>query len=425
MIKRDIHTLAVVLSALCTLSMGCAHKQDGCRLDTECPNGQICRNTKCESTPESALRAAHDDGRGPGDIQAITNADIQNHTKLVDLGPGVDYTLEEKITLSASQKLQIEPGVTILMKSSDAAIETTDDSLLVMEGSSQKPIVLRADPNVKWQGIRLGGTNPNHTLKHVTLENAAAGDAAILLTDEAQASLENLTIQDANDAIKALNTSTIKKLHSTTLNHCQGFPLTLDTLQILKSAQNNHFDGAQKRAIRILHAPILINDTFTVPKFDLPFQFDDGLNVSGLGVFTIPEGTEFTVGKEKIVAFSDVQLNILGRSNAPVLMHGIKDEDGYWAGVTVSSMNATVIQHLTLINTGADMAPALSLNDKSKVTLKNITFSGSAAICLAIGEEVDLTNEGGHSFNGCQNGNVLDERLEDTVHNIIDDIPIG
>ena len=88
MIKRDVHTLAVVLSALCTLSMGCAHKQDGCRLDTECPNGQICRNTKCESTPESALRAAHDDGRGPGDIQAITNADIQNHTKLVDLGPG-------------------------------------------------------------------------------------------------------------------------------------------------------------------------------------------------------------------------------------------------------------------------------------------------------------------------------------------------
>ena len=54
---RNLCRLAAV--ALCVLP-ACGKKDAGCKLDSECPDGQICRNMKCEANSDAGAPAAQD-----------------------------------------------------------------------------------------------------------------------------------------------------------------------------------------------------------------------------------------------------------------------------------------------------------------------------------------------------------------------------
>lgn len=458
--KKIIISLGVLI-ALCVLP-ACGKKDAGCKLDSECPDGQICRNMKCEAAPaandeqkdqaaqdnkdaakpentddakpENADEAKNDEAKPeakPTTTQQIDIASIgDNKTiKLEDLGLDIDYILTDTIFLRENTKLEIAPGVTIDMQSSSAGFEINDDAALIVKGTAESPVIFKSTNSSVWSGMKFSSKNKDNALNYLQILNADGEESVIGLIYESRVAMDHVTLDgSANDGIRVSGDAKLTKFTNNTIKNCKGFPLVLDSYAHLGMiGDGNQYENNNKQFIRLNPYTFDNVQETVIKKQPLPILLADGINVNGeSGVLTIEPGVEFVFEHEKEAVIGDsIQLKLEGTAENPVIMRGMTDEPNFWRGLRIDTSRPSSISGLTLSQTGNNEEPSLRIRGDSNVTLSNIAFKSTEHRCLEIEADAKITNKGGLTFEKCGKGNIFDNRIDgDDDKKVLADLPV-
>ena len=423
------------LVALCILPA--CKKDTGCKLDSECPEGQICRNMKCEANSNAGAPAAQDSQNAenarpaakPTTPQQIELSSIAENktTKLEDLGLDIDYVLSDMVNLGENTKLEIGPGVTIDMQSSGAGFDVGGDAALIVKGTAESPVIFKSTNSSVWSGLRFSSKNKDNALNYLQIFNADGEEHVIGLNYEARVSMDHVTLDgSANDGIRVFGDAKFTKFTNNIIKNCKGYPLVLDSYaHIGMIGDGNQYEN-NKQYIRI--NPYVFDNVqnSVIKKQPIPYYLADGMNVDGeSGTLTIEPGVEFVFEHEKEARVGgSIQLKIEGSAANPVIMRGMTDEANFWNGFSFDSARPSSISGLTLINTGCNETPSLRINNEAKLTVSDITFKATDHLCMEISGEAKVTNKGGLTFEKCGKGNIYDNRIEgDDDKRIIAELP--
>ena len=433
--------------ATCMFS-ACGKKDAGCKLDSECPEGQICRNMKCEAQPAAAGEAAADkkdqaanaadenkkDGEAakPTTTQTIDmNTIVENKvTKLEDLGLDIDYVLNDTIFLRDNTKLEISPGVTIDMQSSSAGIEVIDDAALMVKGTADKPVIFKSTNSSVWSGLRFTSKNKDNALNYLQILNADGEEQVISLGYESRLAMDHVTLDgSANNGIVVGGDAKFTKFTNNSIKNCKGYPLVLDSYaHIATIGDGNTYENNGKQYIRL--NPYVFNDiqNSTIKKQPIPYFIAEGMSVEGeSGVLTIEPGVEFVFEHEREAIVRDsIQLKIEATAENPVIMRGVTDESNFWKGLNFDSTRPSTISGLVLSNTGNDEFSSLIIRSDANITIGNIQFNQTEHRCLEIGSGAKVINKGELKFANCGKGNIFDNRIEgDDEQKVIAELPVS
>ena len=449
-----IRNYKLVLAALMAICMvqGCSKKQEGCKLDSECPNGQICRNMKCEAAPAGeaqpageAAPAAENKADGAQDGNAAANPAekptvpveinlgyLQENkiAKLEDLGLDIDYILDESLDLHGTQKLEIGPGVTIDMHSSSSAIRIYDDAALMVKGTEAAPVIFKSTNSSAWSGIHFSSKNKDNTLNYLQIQNADGEDGVVDLGYESRVGIDHLTLDgSAGHGIHIGGDSRFTKFTNNTIKNCKDFPIILDSYASISDiGEGNVFENNNRQFIKITAYTFDDVKNTVIKKQPIPYYLSDGVNVDGdSGTLTIEAGTEFVFEHEKSMRIGEsIQLKLEGTAEAPVIMRGLNDEAHFWQGFIYDSTRPGTISGLVMSNTGYDEIPSMRIRSDANVTIQNITFKATDHRCMEIGGDAKVINKGGLSFEKCGKGNIFDERIEgEDEQRILKDLPVA
>ncbi|HEX2881407.1 MAG TPA: hypothetical protein VHO25_17885 [Polyangiaceae bacterium] len=96
-------------------------------------------------------------------------------------------------------------------------------------------------------------------------------------------------------------------------------------------------------------------------------------------VLTIEPGTQIVMAQNSELDFAanaDAKLLARGAATAPVQFCGEEAEAGYWAGLKLGAASETSLEHVQIVDAGAEGSAALILSAAAK--LDNVSISGSA-----------------------------------------------
>lgn len=436
-----IHRYSLAALAILLLLPACSKKEEGCKLDAECQNGQICRNMKCVADDAKADTKAEDvkaddakaddaktedankDGENadaPKNDDATTlgldDAFFEKTYKLTDRGLDIDYTLDHCIYVNDNHTLEIDPGVTIMMASSGSCIDVRENGTLKINGTADKPVVFKTPEGASWDGIKVWSKNKSNVISYAQISNIGNEDHAIGMAGEARLAMDHVTIDgcDGNGVYLDSDARFVKFINNT-IKNCKKYPLFLrNMLNIENFGDGNVFENNKKQYIDIADEWFNAQEDFTIPKLPLPYYMERGLGIeSDSSTVTIAAGVELLFNHERSFEVRNgVLLKIAGTPEAPVMMSGINDEEVFWRGMSIESTRPSEIANLVIKNTGFDEAASLRLRGESKVKLANIAFKANPKTCFVIDSGVKLTNGGGLSFEGCGESNIYDERIE-------------
>ncbi len=433
-----------VLIAACILP-ACGKKDAGCKLDSECPNGQICRNMKCEAAPaanegqkeqaDANADAAKNDAAKPEakhttpqQIDLASFGDNKN-IKLDDLGLDIDYILTDTINLRDNTKLEIAPGVTIDMQSSSAGFDVGDDAALIVKGTADAPVIFKSTNSSVWTGLRFSSKNKDNALNYLQIQNADGEEHVIGLDFESRVAMDHVTLDgSSNDGIWVGGDAKFTKFTNNTIKNCKGYPLVLDSYAHLGMIGDGNQYENNKQFIRINPHVFDNVQNAVIKKQPIPLYLADGMNIQGeSGVLTIEPGVELVFEHEKEAIINDsIQLKIEGTAENPVTMRGMNDEPNFWRGMRFESTRPSTISGLILSQTGNDEQPSLYIRNDANITLSNIVFKSTEHRCLEIGGEAKITNKGGLTFEKCGKGNIFDNRIEgDDDKKVLADLPVA
>ncbi len=444
MVNTKLLQIAVASMIAVCVFPACGKKDAGCKLDSECPNGQICRNMKCEPAPAAdnanakaddqaadAKPAQNDAAAKPTTTQTIDiSAFVENKTnKLEDLGLDIDYVLNDTIRLQENTKLEIAPGVTIDMQSASAGFDVSGDAALIVKGTAAKPVIFKSTNSSVWSGLRFYSKNKDNALNYLQIHNADGEEHVIGLLYEARLAMDHVTLDgSANNGIAIGGDAKFTKFTNNTIKNCKGYPVVLDSYgHIAMIGDGNVYENNSKQYIRI--TPYTFDDVqnTVIKKQPIPFLIADGMNVDGeSGTLTIEPGVEFVFEHEKEARIGgSIQLKLGGSAEQPVIMRGLNDESGFWRGLSIDTTRPSTIEGLSLSQTGNDEASSLRIRDEANITIGNIQFNSTEHRCLEIGYDAKITNKGGLNFTQCGKGNIFDNRIEgDDEQKVIADLPV-
>ena len=444
--------LRICIAALAILSIlpACGKKDAGCKLDSECPSGQICRNMKCEADPanaqaaqnqqnnDAAKDAANDAAKdqAPDADKTATKPKIippdalsdNQSVKLEDLGLDIDYILDGDLNLNDNTKLEIGPGVTIDMQSSSAGFTINNDAALIVKGTAESPVIIKSTNSSVWAGISFYSKNKDNALNYLQLFNADGEEQVINLGSEARVAIDHLTLDgSANNGIVIGPDAKLIKFTNNTIKNCKGYPLVLNHYeQIAQIGDGNQYEN-NKQFIRINPNYFDNVQTTVIKKQPIPFLMADGMNVDGeSGTLTIEPGVEFVFEHEKDARIGgSIQVKIEGTPENPVIMRGLNDEANYWYGLFIDTTRPSSISGLQLANTGCGETTSLRIRSEADVALSNITFKPTDHRCLEIGSDAKINNKGGLTFEKCGAGNIFDIRIDgDDAQRTLAEIPV-
>ncbi|MBO4350027.1 MAG: hypothetical protein J6A01_03650 [Proteobacteria bacterium] len=447
-----------VLIAACVLP-ACGKKDAGCKLDSECPNGQICRNMKCEAAPaanegqkEQAAEntdaakdnadAAKENADAPKDDAAKPEAkpttpqqiDLASYgdnknIKLEDLGLDIDYILTDSINLHDNTKLEIAPGVTIDMQSSSAGFDINDDAALIVKGTADAPVIFKSTNSSVWSGLRFSSKNKDNALNYLQIQNADGEEHVIGLDFESRIAMDHVTLDgSANDGIRVGGDAKFTKFTNNTIKNCKGYPLVLDSYAHLGMIGDGNQYENNKQFIRINPYTFDNVQEAVIKKQPIPYLLADGMNVDGeSGALTIEPGVEFVFEHEKEAHIAgSIQLKLEGTAENPVIMRGMTDEPNFWRGLIIDSTRPISISGLVLSQTGNGEEPSLNIRSEANITLSNIVFKSTEHRCMEIAGGAKVINKGGLTFEKCGKGNIFDNRIEgDDDKKVIADLPVA
>ena len=433
---KKVFVCAMILAMISSLPA--CKKDEGCKLDTECPNGQICRNMKCETPADNNNQ----------DSQAAPSADAPNAAKpttpqlidlssfadnksirLEDLGLDVDYVLNDTIHLEDTTKLEIAAGVTIDMQSAGAGIYVNGDAALIIKGTAESPVVFKSTNSSAWSGLQFSSKNKDNSLNYLQILNADGEEQVISLSYEARVGMDHVTLDgSANNGIVIGGDAKFTRFTNNTIRNCKGYPLVLDSYaHIAQLGEGNSYEN-NKPYIRINPYTLDISQISVIKKQPLPYYLADGILIDGeSGTLTIEPGVEFAFEHEKEARVGgSIQLKLEGTAENPVIMRGVTDEANFWNGLFIDTERPSSISGLTLANTGYSENSSLSIRDSANLTISNLTFKATEHQCMTIGSNAKITNKGGLTFEKCGKGNIYDYRIEgEEDQKVIADLPVS
>lgn len=429
----------LILAASCILT-SCGKKDAGCKLDSECPDGQICRNMKCEADPsakqngdespkQEGADSAKQNAKPTGPQEFGMNSFEENKVlKLEDLGFDIDYILSEEIRLDDNTKLEIGPGVTIDMQSSGSGFSVFGDAALMVKGTADKPVVFKSTNSSTWKGLWFDSKNKDNALNYLQIQNADGEDQVIEVGGEARLAIDHVTLDgSSNNGIHLAGDAKFTKFTNNTIKNCKGFPLVLDSYaQMALIGDGNTYENNRQFIRMNAYRFDDVKET-VIKKQPIPYLLTEGIYVDGeSGTLTIEPGTEFVFEHEReAVITGSVQLKLGGSAENPVIMRGLNDESNYWRGLFIDSERPCTIDGLTLSQTGNDEYTSLRIRDNANITLANIQFNATEHRCLEIGGEAKVTVKSGLNFVKCEKGNIFDHRIEgDEDKQIISELPV-
>ena len=427
-----------LLSLLCVWP-ACSKKEEGCKLDAECPEGQICRNMKCEGSADvnNAKEDQNPDAAKPADAAKPTTTQMisadafsENKTvKLEDLGLDVDYILNDSIGIMEGNKLEIGAGVTIDMQSSSAGFNIHDDAALIVRGTAEAPVVFKSTNSSAWSGINFHSKNKDNSLNYLQIFNADGEERVIGLHGEARVAMDHVTLDgSANDGIWVSGDAQMTKFTNNTIRNCKGYPLVFDSIRSVNTVGDGNTYENNKPYIRINNGYMDNVKETSIKKLPLPYYMAEGMQFSGeSGTLTIEAGVTFAFEHEREARIDDsIQLKIEGTADNPVVMRGMTDEPHFWRGLNIDTTRPSSISGLSLANTGNDEANSLRIRDDANIALSNITFKATDYRCLEIGGGAKIENKGGLTFEKCGKGNIFDYRIEgDDDKRVLSELPVA
>ena len=429
----------------------CGKKDAGCKLDSECPNGQICRNMKCEADPANTQAAQNQQNSDAAKDQAPDAAKDQapaadakpttpqpialdafqeNKTvKLEDLGLDIDYILDTDIHLNSNTKLEIGPGVTIDMQAASAGISVNEDAALIVKGTAESPVIFKSTNNSAWDGLHFSSKNKDNAINYLQVLNADGESQVIELSSESRLAIDHLTLDgSANNGIDVGGDAKLTKFTNNTIKNCKGYPLVLSNYaQIAQIGDGNKYEN-NKQFIRINSNYFGDIQTSVIKKQPIPYFLADGINADGeSGTLTIEPGVEFVFEHEKDARIGgSIQIKIEGTAENPVIMRGLNDEPNFWYGLNIDTTRPSSISGLQLANTGCGEYASLRIRPEAVLTISNIIFKATDHRCLEIGSDAKITNNGSLTFEKCGTGNIFDNRIDgDDEQKVLADLPVN
>jgi hypothetical protein len=304
-----------------------------------------------------------------------------------------DYTVTGDLTVNA--KLTVKPGVVIHFQE-DLGMTVSADGILVAMGKADSTIVFTGESqntNGFWRGINIYSNSVENKISYAEISyagSAPAGtffDAANLTLNEAQVQLSNVTI-----------------------SHSGGYGIQTDKPDAEFPMQNMVFEENDSD-----HAYVHISQ---LGYFDAASTFDGGYvtafggsttgdmtittlngakykivdNVGFKHNITIAEGAVFEFATDAgIIIYDGSSIKALGTADNKIVFTGTSKTPGAWKGIFIASSSVeNIFEHVDISYGGSSDIDTffgktnMALDD-AKITLRNVSFTGSAGYGLQTG----------------------------------------
>jgi hypothetical protein len=319
--------------------------------------------------------------------------DITKDLVLSNTDAAVDYVLTQKIDVTA--KLTIEPGVVIVAKA-NSGIEFSSTGSLVAVGTSDKPIILRSESNLKggWLGIRFSSSNnPINELTYVTISDGGSssfnGDATekanIRLAGTSQIKMKNCTVNNSaafGILEEKFDNVTINEFTANAFTNNADFPIYIVDKNAHKIGNSSTFTNNAKNYIALVQEDFQgLGEEVTWPKQAVPYLFNS-VEPLVVGYYTTPGGLTleagvtllFSAGSSLIVGDNSNKtgyLKINGTATSPVTIGGRESLKGYWQGIFVQTPSVKNVWSYANVNDGGSKGATSAANSKANVVVYN------------------------------------------------------
>ncbi len=258
--------------------------------------------------------------------------------------PGIDadYLITGDIGVSA--EFTLDPGASLVFESGNGMTVWSDGSL-VAAGTTEDPIVLTGEEQTAgfWAGLRFYQSNATRNrIDHVIIEYGGGYWEANLYLDgsstaPARVRITNTTLRNSGEYGLSLNESAIEEFANNTI--------TANTLGAVNATPNDagYLDDSTTYAGNVEDVVRIMGDTIDMdiswPGIDADYLISGDVGVSA--TLTLDPGVTlvFESGNGMTV-WDDGSLAAVGTAANPIVLTGVEQTAGYWAGLRYYQSNS-------------------------------------------------------------------------------------
>lgn len=334
-----------------------------------------------------------------GDCAPLVQADVDQDVTL----PAGCYIAENWLSIQSA--LTLEAGVTISF-GEFSGLALSGSGMIVAVGSASEPVVLNAiEPAAGgWLGISLSAVSSSqNSLEYAEITGVNADEAALSMFGGGKISVTNSKIADNQGTALEISPDSQIELSKTAIegNAAIGW-VGLTSLATIED--DNEFTGNTENVLladgssvdtdvtwRPLGVPVRLMDTDVEVHADLMLKAGFELQVPQDGILDVTsEGT----------------LNAVGTADSPVIIHGAKDELGYWVGISFDSKSSSNVLDYVLVENGggdnwngnSDSLAMIWMTETAKLKVTHSTLRRSAWYALATIRGADISGFAGNEI---------------------------
>lgn len=400
--------MARTTTTLSLLSMTMLAIAPACVINDDDPDGQTGETAETSSTdapttddtsggPTTAPTTGDTeaDSTGGDDEPIVFGCDAQLPTTLVHTeGKAVDYRIDCDLRLA--EALVVEQGTVIEV--APEVVITADAGRLVLKGTEQAPVVMRAqDPANPWGGLHFfGGTEQMSQLDFARIEDAGAttvvSTAAITVGAESfgagNVSIRDCVIDGSVGFGLSASLGVLEIVRTSILDSSMPVQVSVDMVGMI--GEDNTFTGNEVDGIGVVSLIQPNTEPKTWAAHGVPYVIDD-TNVGIGGENTIAPGVVIEMwGAGATLSTGAGSLLAIGEPDAPIEI--VPGPDGEpWNSLLLASQG-NVLEFVDVrggsgSNNPFDQAGMVTLeaNSGSTVEIRDCVFEGSAGWGLWLG----------------------------------------
>ncbi|MEI6089067.1 MAG: right-handed parallel beta-helix repeat-containing protein [bacterium] len=341
----------------------------------------------------------------------VLSGTYSDNTDLPNVRQGVDYIINERIYISGSSLLTIQPGVTIEFTSASAGITIEGDAGFKIAGTAANPVIFKGaagNPNkASWSGIYLLSNRQDNVWQYLQIINAgleADYDAAVKLDGSASLTMENCSISGSGQyGIWLEDNTKLKKYDYNVISGCNNAPIYCSNfVQASPLTQNSTFNDNIKKYIEI--------ESFSNIESDLTIR-DLGVSYLVKGIYVVASAVTIEAGVEIISKYDGIfrvdeasRIVANGTSAKPIIFTTEDKYPGQWHGIEIYSQQNNSFANCIIENAGQSETSNLILWN-GKVDLNNVSIKNSANWGVNYNSGSTITHNG-VTFTNNANGNV-------------------
>jgi|AntRauTorcE11898_2_1112593.scaffolds.fasta_scaffold03846_2 hypothetical protein len=344
---------------------------------------------------EYTITLTASDGQGESDQDDVTVTAISDVIKITDdinsdqtWTAGTLYRVMNSIAIESGAKLTIEPGVTVEFVEHAGLSVSSDNSVLVAAGTAEQPIILTGEQEITgyWRGISVYSNSVENEISHAQIRYAGsteAGtyfDAAALTVDQAKAQLSHVTIANSGQyGIQTRRDGAEFPMDNMIFqdNEAEHTNIHISQLGYLDAAST--FDEGYVKAFGGGTTQDMTIAALNGAKYQIVNNVDFEHEIE------IMDGAEFEFGPDAgIVVKSSAVIKAMGTADNKIVFTGTSKVPGAWRGIFVGSSSVdNIFEHVDISYGGSSdigiyFDKANMAIDQAKITLRNVSFTGSA-----------------------------------------------